>query len=197
MQPVPIYYENIEREESEKHFHSPASSKQKNEKRWHPEPRNQRTDVEISQEQWIDLFPFEDYGEYEEDFREVERRYNQDRAQFYAIDFHDPELIPAAEQLQDTLTELMIGAKILFDKFCNSKTLEMCAIAIMIRVSKDCYALAEEVGQHTKLMMDQYPDDEILHEDMKEIENEFIEFYLDVYSTLGRYKKKKADKQNN
>lgn len=192
MQSVPIYYENNETNDGEEYTHiSHINHNKEKETRWHPEPRLTPVSVTVSPEQWISLFPDEDYGDYESDLREVEKRYNEDRAQFYAADIHDPELIPCAEQLQETLAELMTAARLLFDKISRTEELKLCALAIMNRISKDCYALEEAVSRHAKLMEEQYPDDNILKDDLNEIDSLFLDFYLDVYNTMGRYKKRK------
>lgn len=194
MQPVPIYYDNNEDETTEK-YSEPKHINQHYEKkaRWHPEPRFIPAPVVISPDQWTDLFPDEDYGDYESDIREVERRYNEDRIQFYSADIHDPELIPCAEQLRDTLAEVMTAARLIFDKLSFSHELKLCAMAVMNRVLKDCYALEDAVSKHAKWMMDQYPEDEVLHFDMTEIDSLFLDFYLDVYNTIGNYKKKSRE----
>ena len=190
MQSVPIYYENNEPNEGAGYTHIKYTNHNKEkDTRWHPEPRITSSSVTVSPEQWISLFPDEDYGDYESDLREVEKRYNEDRAQFYAADIHDPELIPCAEQLQETLAELMTAARLLFDKIARTNELKLCALAIMNRISKDCYALEDAVSRHAKLMEEQYPDDEILKDDLNEIDSLILDFYLDVHNTMGTYKR--------
>ena len=193
MHPVPIYYENNETDENfENTTHSThINQNQAKDRRWHPEPRENTIPVTVPPDQWIELFPEADYGEYGSDLREVERRYNEDRTAFYAADIQDPELIPCAEQLQDTLAELMTAARLLFDKIGNTPELRVCALAIMNRISKDCYALEDAVSKHAKIMEEQYPDDDVLKADLTEIDSLFLDFYLDVYNTLGRYRKKR------
>ena len=194
MHPVPIYYENSQTEdEIINTTHSThINQNQAKDKRWHPEPRENSVIVTVAPEQWIQLFPEADYGEYESDLREVEKRYNEDRTAFYAAEIQDPELIPCAEQMQDTLAELMTAARLLFDKIGNTPELKVCALAIMNRISKDCYALEDAVSRHAKIMEEQYPDDEILKADLTEIDSLFLDFYLDVYNTMGRYRKKRV-----
>ena len=193
MQSVPIYYEESEPEEKHGDYThiTHISKNQEKDKRWHPEPRITSVSVEVPPEQWIDLFPDEDYGDYESDLREVEKRYNEDHMEFYAANIHDPELIPCAEQFQDTLAELMTAARLIFDKIGKTPEMKVCALAVMNRISKDCYALEDSVSRHAKWMMDRYPDDEVLRSDMNEIDSLFLDFYLDVYNTIGRYKKKR------
>lgn len=193
MHPVPIYYENSETEANFDNITHSTHINQNSSRdgRWHPEPRENVHSVTVSPEQWIELFPEGNYSEYESDFREVERRYNEDRTAFYAADIQDPELIPCAEQLQETLAELMTAARLLFDKNGNTPELKVCALAIMNRISKDCYSLEDAVSKHAKLMEERYPDDEILKADLTEIDSLFLDFYLDVYNTMGRYRKKR------
>ena len=193
MHPVPIYYENSETEDEVINTtHSThINQNQAKDKRWHPEPRGNSVIVTVAPQQWIQLFPEADYGEYESDLREVEKRYNEDRTAFYSAEIQDPELIPCAEQMQDTLAELMTAARLLFDKIGNTPELKVCALAIMNRISKDCYALEDAVSRHAKIMEEQYPDDEILKADLTEIDSLFLDFYLDVYNTMGRYRKKR------
>ena len=192
MQPVPIYYEESGSEEDEErctHIQHKKTT-QTGEARWHPESRVTVIHAEVPTEQWIKLFPDENYGTYEADFREVEQRYNEDHLSFMTTDVHDPELIPCAEQLQDTLAELMTAAKLMFDKIGKTQGMKSAALAVMNRVSKDCFVLENAISKHAEIMVEQYPEDEVLHDDLSEIDSEFLDFYLDVYKTLENYKKK-------
>ena len=192
MQGVPIFFEDNRKNDEDDDFScvSPIKYSQEEDRRWHPVHRDCLNHTDVPAEQWVDLFPEEYYGEYEADIREVEKRYNEDRIQFYTADIHDPELIPCAEQLQDTLAELMTVAKLIFDKIGKTPEIKMHALDVMDRIMKDCFALEDAVSRHAKLMMERYPDDEILRDDMTEIDSLFLDFYIDIYGTLGRYKKK-------
>ena len=192
MQPVPIYYEKNESEDNEERYTHIQHKKTTHagETRWHPESRINAIHADVPADQWIKLFSDENYEIYEEDFREVERRYNEDHLSFLMTDVHDPELIPCAEQLQDTLAELMTAAKLIFDKIGKTKGMKSNALAVMNRVSKDCFLLEKAVSEHAAAMIELYPDDEILRTDFSEIDSEFLDFYIDVYKTLENYKKK-------
>ena len=192
MQPVPIYYEESGPEEDEGKYSHIQHKKmaQTSEARWHPEARINAIHADVPADQWVKIFLDENYGQYEEDFREVERRYNEDRQAFLSTDVHDPELIPCAEQFQDTLAELMTAAKLIFDKIGKTKETKSNALALMNRVSKDCFVLEKAVSDHAETMIERYPDDDILRSDLSEIDSEFLDFYLDVYKTLEIYKKK-------
>ena len=144
----------------------------------------------VPESEKIVFFPGTDYGEFDPEFRALEQRYNSDRSVFFHTDYHDPELIPAADQLRDTVEKMLRSAKLLFDRFGEDEKQKSCALEIMNQCCRDCFSLEDEVSKHAKLMMMQYPDDEILREDMREIDEDFLDFYLKAYHIRERYKKK-------
>lgn len=192
MKPVRIYYECDEPEQVPEEHISIASKTPKtdNEKRWHPSPRMNSVSLSAVPDEKIVLFPDAEYGEYENDLREVESRYNMDHELFQLTGYDAPELIPSAEQLQDTLNDLLNAAALIFDKFGRIPGLQDRALEIMNRICKDSYAIGEKVSKHVKYMSKQFPDDEVLHEDLKEIDESFTDFYLEAYSMMVKYRKK-------
>lgn len=192
MNPVPIYYEKDEPDqEPEKYISiSNKNNKGENKKRLQISPRPIPLHTIVLPEDKIILFPEKDYGEYTDDLREIEIRYNIDWQLFQQTAYDTPELIPAAEQMQDTLTDLLNGAKLIFEEFSEINGLQDHALELMNRVCKDSYAIGEEVSRHVKFMIKQFPNDEVLHEDLKEIDESFTDFYLDAYSMMVKYRKK-------
>ena len=192
MNPVPIYYENDEPEqEPEKYISiSNKNNKGENKKRLQISPRPIPLHTIVLPEDKIILFPEKDYGEYTDDLREIEIRYNIDWQLFQQTAYDTPELIPAAEQMQDTLTDLLNAARLIFEEFSEINGLQDHSLELMNRVCKDSYAIGEEVSRHVKFMIKQFPNDEVLHEDLKEIDESFTDFYLDAYSMMVKYRKK-------
>ncbi len=192
MNPVPIYYEKDEPEQEGEKFISISNKNHKEEtkKRLKLSPRPFPAQVSIPTDDRIALFPEMDFGEYADDLREIETRYNIDWMLFQKTGFDAPELIPAAEQMQDTLTDVLNAAELIYDEFGKIDGMPEQAVEIMNRVCKDSYAVGEEVSKHVKYMMTQFPGDEELHDDLKEIDEGFTDFYLDAYSVMVKYRKK-------
>lgn len=192
MNPVTIYYESDEQDRETEDYISISNiiHKEENQKRLKLSPRSVSIHMTIQPEDRIALFPEIEYGEYEDNLREIETRYNIDRIQFQKTGFDAPELIPAAEQMQDTLADLLNAAKLIFDEFGKTAGVSEQALEIMNRVCKDSYAIGEEVSRHVKFMMKQFPDDAELRDDLKEIDESFTDFYLEAYSVMVKYRKK-------
>jgi hypothetical protein len=188
MEPIRIFYEETKPDE----YNDPvfcAVKKHHTDEQIKTGTGSRKNRAEIHSSEQIQLFPDTDYGENENLFRDLEKRYNTDRAVFYKMDFHAPEMLPAAEEFQNTLEELCKAAKKLFDE-SGGMSGQIAALNIMSRICKDCYVMEEEVSKHAKMMMESYPDDELLCEDMKDIAESFLDFSLKVYHTMMKYKHK-------
>lgn len=188
MEPIRIYYEDFEPEDNNNSVNY-AGKKRNPEQQRNTEKEKKNDPEEIQPSALIRLFPYADCGEKENYFRELEKRYTADRMDFYGLDYHAPEMIPAAERFQNTIEELCKAARNLFDE-SDGGAGQMTALDIMTRICKDCYVMEEEVSKHTKMMMESYPDDEILCEDMEDIAESLLDFSLKVYHTMMKYKHK-------
>ena len=190
---VPIYYEFDEPDNQDGPVKSVSEKKRDTEQGWQYEPRTELIHIDVPKHEWIVLFPDDNYGKIGADLKNLEKAYNEDRYHFYQTDYHTPELIPAAEYLQDSLDQMLAAAVYIFDEYGSPK-LQECALALMDRVCKDSYAAGEKVSGHVKWMLQQFPEDDILREDLKDIDEAFTDFYLEAYSILIKNKKKIAAK---
>ena len=188
MGPVPIYYEHDEPDHRAEAHMAVSGKNRKTEKRWQFEPGEDHIQVEVPEEERTTLFPDGCFGEYEADLRELEKYYNEDRYLFSRTDQCAPELIPAAECLLDTLDQMLSASVFIFDEY-GSSGLRKLAVDLMDRICKDSYAAGEKVSAHVSWMLQQFPEDEILREDLKEIDETFTDFYLEAYGVMIKKKK--------
>lgn len=186
MEPVRIYYEN-ERSESRM---NPIKKTDNGHYLKDSEQQIRKTEKSRPEaEEDIILFP-ETLLKKTEAVCEMEAHYNIDRTAFLAVDYREPEILPIAEKFQESLDEIRRFIKTSFDQSNSESEKAELYLNILNLVCKDCYEIEEKVSKHAKFMMEAFPDDDCLCEDMEDITEDCLNFYLKAYHTMMKCKRK-------